>query len=112
MSRKHGRTDVNQTDIVAAFRKFGATVKATADMGEGFPDLIVGFRGLNYLMEVKDGSKPPSGRKLTPDQEEFFRDWGGQVMVIKSVDEVALFMKAIIEPHILCRARDFSSAGC
>jgi len=38
-------------------------------------------------MEIKDGSKPPSARKLTPDEEQFFRTWRGSAVVIKSMDE-------------------------
>jgi hypothetical protein len=38
-----------------------------------------------WLLEVKDGAKPPSARKLTPEQEEWHRHW--PVAVVTSVDE-------------------------
>ncbi len=42
-------------------------------MGKGFPDLLVWSRVTRryYLMEVKDGSKSESRRKLTPAQIKF-----------------------------------------
>lgn len=55
-----GRIDGNQAQIVRALRQVGATVLSLADMGDGCPDLLVGFRGFNILLEVKDGSASPS----------------------------------------------------
>ena len=39
------------------------------------------------MIEVKDGDKPPSARKLTPDQVTWHEAWRGQVCVVKSVEE-------------------------
>jgi hypothetical protein len=56
-------------------------------LGQGKPDLLVGFRGRNVLLEVKDGAKPPSRRKLTDDEADWHRDWRGQVDVVESKEE-------------------------
>lgn len=64
--RARPRIDANQPDIVKALRKMGAFVQSLAAVGDGCPDLLVGFRGKTYLIEVKDGDKPPSKRALTP----------------------------------------------
>lgn len=85
--RRAARIDDNQPEIVQALRKVGATVTPTHTAGEGFPDLAVGFQGRNFLMEVKDGSKPPSGQKLTPPQVRWHATWSGQVAVVRDVDE-------------------------
>ena len=85
--RRAAKVDDNQAVIVAAYRGVGASVTPTHTAGDGFPDLAVGFRGQNFLVEVKDGEKPPSRRKLTPDQEEWHRAWRGQVAVVKNVSE-------------------------
>lgn len=53
-------------------------------VGKGCPDLLVGFGGRNLLMEVKDGEKPPSARKLTPDEAQWHEAWRGRVYVIES----------------------------
>ena len=85
--RKRGRVDANQAEIVNGLRKIGATVISTANIGKGFPDLCVGFRGKNYLIEVKDGEKSPSARKLTKDEEIFFKYWSGQVHIANDICE-------------------------
>lgn len=82
------KTDDNQQEIIERFRGWGATVKSTHMVGNGFPDLVVGFQGVNLLVEVKDGSKPPSRRKLTKDQQEFHKAWGGKIYVVATKGEV------------------------
>ena len=84
--RRAARVDENQSDIVKALRKAGYSVAITSGLGEGFPDLLVGARGKNYLLEIKDGSKPPSAQKLTADQVKWHRIWSGHVAVIDSVE--------------------------
>lgn len=82
------KVDRNQAEIVAALRKIGAKVYVASSFGQGFPDLICGYRGRLMLLEVKDGAKPPSARKLTPDQVRFHADWTGlPLYVVASVEE-------------------------
>ncbi|WP_282091326.1 hypothetical protein [Epibacterium ulvae] len=86
MTRRYAaRADANQPQIVSALRRAGATVTATHAAGQGFPDLVVGYQGNNFLLEVKDGSKPPSERQLTPDQRDWHRDWRGQKAVVCNI---------------------------
>jgi hypothetical protein len=86
--RRAAKVDANQPEIVAALRKVGADVTSLAAVGEGVPDLLVGFRGATVLIEVKDGSKPPSARQLTADQIEWHAAWrGGRCVVVSSVTE-------------------------
>jgi hypothetical protein len=87
MKIRAARTDSNQTEIVEALRKCGASVLSLAPLGNGVGDLLVGARNLNFLLEVKDGSKPPSRRKLSPGQRVFHAAWQGQIAVVTSVDE-------------------------
>lgn len=87
------RVDRNQAEIVQAMRKIGATVRHTHMVGNGFPDIEVGYHGNNYLFEIKDPDKPPSGRKLTPDEERFHQEWKGQADVIHSAEEALEIMK-------------------
>ena len=88
--RRAARIDDNQRDIVAALRSIGASVAMTHTL-KGFVDVVVGYRGVNYLVEIKDGSKPKSARQLTDLEQKFHESWKGSVTVIKSVDE-ALFL--------------------
>lgn len=92
------KVDVNHPEIVAAFRKLGYTVHSTVNMGKGFPDIICGKningRELNFMIEIKDGSRPPSARRLTSDEQDFASTWRGQYAVIESVEQVIAFNKA------------------
>ena len=85
--RRAARIDANHVDVVKALRAIGASVANTSSIGQGFPDLVVGLAGRNILVEVKDGSKAPSERKLTPDQVEFKALWRGQWAVAHSPSE-------------------------
>ena len=87
MPKYAAKVDANQSQIVKALRDAGATVSPTHAAGAGFPDLTVGFRGSNYLIEVKDGHKAPSARKLTKPQVKWHGNWTGQVAIVKSVPE-------------------------
>jgi hypothetical protein len=44
--------------------------------------------GINYLLEVKDGEKPPSQRKLTADEVRFHNSWMGQIAIVNSIDDL------------------------
>lgn len=81
------KIDANQSAIVAALRDFGCTVQSLATVGKGVPDLLVGAFGVNVLMEIKDGAKPPSARKLTKDEAKWHQDWTGQVAIVESVEQ-------------------------
>jgi len=87
MPRRAARIDANQPEIVAALRAAGATVLHLHMVGGGCPDIAVGFRGSNYLMEIKDGNKPPSRRKLTEDEQMFFDEWRGKVAIVESAED-------------------------
>lgn len=90
------RVDRNQAEIVKALRNIGCSVQHLHRCGEGVPDLLVGVRRRNFLLECKDGKKPPSARELTPDQVDWHIEWRGQVAVITSVDEaLALVMETL-----------------
>jgi hypothetical protein len=92
--RKYARKDNNQKSIEQACRKIGASIIDMSPLGNGNPDLCVGFRGVNYLFEVKDGSKPPSQRALTAMENDFRLTWTGHVNTVYSVDDVLSIIKA------------------
>lgn len=75
------RVDANQTEIVEALRRHGISVMII----NGAVDIIAGglaqvgssYIRQNVLMEIKDGSKSPSKRKLTKDEKALHDGWGG-----------------------------------
>ena len=76
------RVDLNQKEIVFALRRYGATVQHLHTIGHGCPDILVGWRGVNLLIEIKRGSG-----KFTPDEIDWFATWRGSVSVVRTVDE-------------------------
>ena len=72
------RTDDNHESVVRALRLILAKDGSVHDLsgaGRGTPDIMVGYQGRNFLFEIKDGTKSPSRRKLTPAQQRFYRGW-------------------------------------
>ncbi len=90
--RRAAKVDRNHAEIVAAFRMFGCTVQSLAAVGAGVPDLLVGWRMKNFLVEVKDGTKTKSQRKLTPAQIAFHSTWLGQIFIVECAEDVRKIM--------------------
>lgn len=83
------KVDANQAEIIALLRKIpGCTVQILSMVGHGCPDYLVGFMGVNKLIEQKDHDKPPSKKRLTPDEARWHRQWGGQVDVCETFEDV------------------------
>ena len=80
---KARKVDANQSEIVEALRAIGASVFLLHAVGCGCPDLLVGFRGVNHLLEIKCGRHA----KLTPAEKRFFVSWNGRAEVVRTVDE-------------------------
>lgn len=90
--RRAARIDQNQPQIVKDLRCLGVTVQPLAAVGEGCPDLLIGFRSRNFLIEIKNPDKPKRDQQLTPDQVEWHAHWAGQVAVCRSTDEILLII--------------------
>lgn len=95
MTRRAARIDANQPAIVHALRLAGCSVQHLHSVGEGCPDLLCALAGdQTFLIEIKDGAKPPSDQALTKDQVVWHARWRGKVHVVNSVDQ-ALAVVAI-----------------
>ena len=64
------RIDSNQPEIVKQFRDWACSVLIIADL-KNCCDLIVSKHGRSIFVEIKDGKKPKSARKLTEGEEKF-----------------------------------------
>jgi hypothetical protein len=94
--RVRARKDHNHTDIVGTFRACHCSVLDTSQLGKGAPDLVVGVDKFTTLcIEIKDGKKPPSARKLTPDEQAFMETWRGRYEIVTSVDDVINLLKGM-----------------
>lgn len=90
------KIDANQPAVVAAMRKLGCSVQPLHMVGQGCPDLAVAIADISFFVEVKDGSKPPSKQKLTPDQIEWHSKWRAPVYIVNSVDQAVDLVKKLI----------------
>jgi Holliday junction resolvase len=89
--RKRARKDDNHKKIVSSLRAAGCSVLDLSSVGSGCPDLLIGFRGQNVLLEIKTEKGT-----LTPDQVLFFKAWRGKVFVARTIEEaVAKIWKPI-----------------
>ena len=87
--RYAARVDANQEQIVSALRGAGAYVWII-----GLPvDLLVGYKGHTFLVEVKDGSK----KRLTKLQADFFENWSGSTLCRVDSPEAALRMIGVVK---------------
>jgi hypothetical protein len=80
MIRRAARVDANQAQVVSALRAAGAYVWII-----GLPvDLLVGYNGQTFLVEIKDGPN----KSLTRLQQDFFGNWcGGGLHRINSPED-------------------------
>ena len=87
--------DSNHGEVADAFRALGFSVADTSRLGSGFPDLVIARRGRTAVVEVKDGDKPPSARKLTEDELKFRDGWTGEYFVVEGIDDVEKVAKVM-----------------
>jgi hypothetical protein len=87
--RYAARVDANQKQIISALEAAGAYVWVI-----GLPvDLLCGFRGHTWLIEIKRDSKA----RLTPLQRDFFENWSGSTLARVDSPEAALRMIGVLK---------------
>ena len=87
--RRAARVDANQDQIVSALRSAGASVWIIS-----LPvDLLVGYKGHTFLVEVKSTSK----KRLTELQDDFFENWSGSTLARIDCPEAALRMIGVVK---------------
>ena len=79
------RLDANHAEIRKGLEQAGASV-----VPSGPVDLLVGFRGLNYVLEVKTAKG-----KLRPKQEKFLAGWKGSAHIVRTCDEALRAIGAV-----------------
>jgi hypothetical protein len=92
--RRAARVDDNQPAIVAAFRKLGWSVLIISQL-KNCCDIIVAKGGVTIAVEIKDGDKPPSTRKLSKGEQDFKDNWMGRWELIESINDVIELDKLI-----------------
>ncbi len=97
INRYAKRRDANEPDIIKALEALGCTVESMDKV-----DLVVGYRGRNYLLEIKNGTKTSRSRTLTPTQKRLRETWNGQYSVVTSVEEAlsAIVGRTIVKADV------------
>lgn len=100
--RRAAKVDANQPAIVDALRRAGCRVQPLHMVGQGCPDIVAWTpnKGRLMFMEIKDGTKPPSKRQLTADEQAWHDLWNdakkaGVVVVVESVGDALKAVGAI-----------------
>ncbi len=89
LNMRYGAVDKNQTEIILAFKQLGCSVLNCSRIGNGFPDLVVGYRNECYTVEVKNPKYTYGRRGLNENQKKFADSWrGSPVLVVRTLDDV------------------------
>lgn len=80
--RRAAKKDDNHKRIERLFRTCGWSTWDTSPLKKAV-DLVVGRCGITIVVEIKDGSKPKSQRKLTEGEEEFKNKWLGEYRLVE-----------------------------
>ena len=83
MSIYRKKIDINQPELVDYARSLGASVAHLHRVGGGVPDLLIGFDGKNYLIEVKNEKG-----KLNKLQIKFRDEWNGNFFVARNKEDI------------------------
>lgn len=111
MARRAAKVDANQAEVVEALRRMGATVEITSGAHDGFPDIVVGLGGVTVLVEVKDGSLPPSARRLTAAQQRVHGRFTGAIVVVETLDDAHTLVNRMREASRLLRGLDWNAGS-
>ncbi len=102
--RRRAKVDSCQAAITKKLRQMGVFVEpALSRLGGGVPDLLCAYRGVWLLVELKDGTKPPSGQKLTQDEERWHEavDGRGPIMVATNAESIFKFLNLLcVQPPL------------
>ena len=95
--RRRAHLDANHEAIVEALIGRGARVLSLAAEGNGCPDLLIGWRGANYLLEVKREGYDKKAGKLRQKTREmqimWALKWTGQYTIVTSPQEALDFLE-------------------
>ena len=91
--RRARRIDANQQAIVKELRSIPG-VSVMTDVN----DILVGHKGVNYLIELKTPDKRRKDGKwkagaIKPSQRILVRDWNGHYLICSSIEEILELFK-------------------
>jgi len=88
MSKFAKKVDSNQKELCSYAKSLGASVQYMHSVGQGFPDVIFAYEGVNYLCEIKSEKG-----KLNSLQVQWFENWKGQAVVVRTKEDILMLLK-------------------
>lgn len=88
LPRHQAKRDANEAEIIEALTAVGASVVQLSQ--RGVPDLLVGYRGATYLLEVKTKTGD-----YTEDQVKFNETWRGQRALVRTPEDALYTIGAL-----------------
>lgn len=88
MKRYAFRKDANHGKIKDAFLSLHWAIYDSASDNAPYDLIVRNVRNPVLFIEIKDGDKPPSQRKLKPRSEDFRRLFSNVYRIIESVEDV------------------------
>lgn len=96
---RRNKTDINQSDIVAALRAIpGCAVETNHD------DILVGYRGANYWFEIKNpeevdknGIPYAKQSKTAKKQKDLADNWPGHYRIVTRIDQILKDMGLLLD---------------
>ncbi len=105
MSRFARHLDSNHASVVARFRALGCTVLRIESAQAGCPDLLVGRCGVDQQVEVKDGAKVPSARRMSAAQLEHQASWRGRgPVLVECPEDVDAVVARMVRAAVVLRS--------
>ena len=93
------RVDENQKAILDDLKRLHINYFVASDVGAGFPDIVIGFRGINWFIEIKTETG-----KQTKSQIKFEKEWQGQYAICRSTEQVLEVIGAKTEIENIAKA--------
>ena len=86
------RRDACERNIINELKKIDVNNEVSVQMLDipGGPDVILGYRGRNYLIEFKS-----ENGKLNEKQQKWHAEWKGQVTVCRSIENVLTLLNVL-----------------
>lgn len=85
--RRAAKKDANHNQVADEFKALGYTVLDVSQLKKCC-DMFVSKHHITVAVEVKDGTLPPSARRLTDGEAAFRYEWKGRYQVIESIADV------------------------
>ena len=94
------RVDNNQKEVVKLLTQNRCSVLNISSL-KNCCDLMVSKNGHTVAVEIKDGSKPPSQRRLTEGEQAFERNWLGAWRLIETLEDATKLVNELDDESLL-----------